>query len=142
MSSSDKYPLILAVLGGLAGFVDTLRYSDIVAALNTKRPLDDQIPFGISSWDDLKKTGIQGCYYWKVLREFHREFPGSKMCYWSLASIAWMFLLSAIAAGSLFLVRWTNSFRSVYSSAAPAVPTLKSWNPILAYRRTALSSAL
>jgi len=105
MSSRDKYLLILAVLGGLGGFVNTLLYSDIVAALNTKRPLDDQVPFGIFSWDDLKKTGIQGWHYWKVLSEFHREFPRSKLYRWSIVSLVWMFALFLIAIGVLFSLK-------------------------------------
>jgi hypothetical protein len=99
MSSRDKVLVILAVCGGLGGFVNTLLYSDLVAALNSKRPADDQIPFAIISWDDFKKTRIGRWSYWKVLREFHRKFPDSKLYQWSIASAGWMFLLFAIALG-------------------------------------------
>jgi hypothetical protein len=102
MSSRDKFLVIWAILGGLGGLVNTLLYSDIVAALNTRRPPDDPIPFGITSWDDFRKTRIGAWSYWKVLREFRREFPDSKLDYWSIVSAAGMFLLFAIAAGFLF----------------------------------------
>ena len=102
MSSRDKFLVIWVILGGLGGLVNTLLFSDVIAALNTNRSPDDPIPFGLTSWDDFKKTRIGGWSYWKVLREFRREFPNNKLCYWSMGSAGWMFLLFAIAVGFLF----------------------------------------
>jgi hypothetical protein len=102
VSSRDKFLVIWAILGGLGGLVNTLLYADVVAALNTKRSPDDPIPFAVMSWDDFKKTRIGAWSYWKVLREFRREFPDSKLYYWSIVSAAWMFLLFATAARFLF----------------------------------------
>jgi hypothetical protein len=105
MSNRDKILVILAFLTGIGGLVHTLLYSDIVEALNARRPPDDQIPFGIFSWDDFKKTHIQGWFYWKALTEFHREFPRSKLYRWSIVSLAWMFVLFLISIGVLFSLK-------------------------------------
>jgi hypothetical protein len=99
MSSSEKFLVVLAILGGVGGLLNTLLYSDIVAALNARRPPDDAIPFTIMSWDEFKKKGRW--HYWQVLMQFHREFPDSKLYYWSIVCAAWMFLLFVIAIGVL-----------------------------------------
>jgi hypothetical protein len=99
MSSRDKFLIVMALLGGVGGLVNTLLYSEIVAALNTRRPPDDAIPFGVMSWDDFKK--MHGWWYWKVLTQFHREFPASKLYYWSIVSVGWMLALFVIAIGVL-----------------------------------------
>jgi hypothetical protein len=98
MSSRDKVLVILAVCGGLGGLVNTLVYSDIVSALNSKRTPGDSIPFALT---DLTRKNWEWSY-WKVLREFHREFPDSKLNHWSIVSVGWMFLLFAIALGIAF----------------------------------------
>jgi hypothetical protein len=57
MSSGAKFLVILAILGGVGGLVNTLLDSEIVAALNTRRSPDDAIPFAIVSWDEFRKKG-------------------------------------------------------------------------------------
>ena len=93
MSGRQLLPFILAAIGGLGGFVDTVVYSDMVAALNALRAPNDQIPFAITDWDALKSPLDGGrLTYWHVLRQFRREFPHSRLNAWNVASLAWMLI--------------------------------------------------
>ena len=94
-------PIILAVIGGLGGLVNTLVYSEIVSALNSRRSPDDPIPFAMT---DLTRKNLEWSY-WKVLAEFRRDFPDSRLYLWSSVSLGWMLLLAVIAVGSVFLSR-------------------------------------
>lgn len=102
MSSRGVIPFLIAAIGGLGGLVGTLVWSDMLRAVNRQRPPDNQIPFGLVTWSDFAR-------YWPlrrrpVIQEFRRLHPGSRLHYWYVASLIWMYVLVAIAfATALFL---------------------------------------
>ena len=104
MSNRELIACGLAIMGGFGGLAGTLAWSDIVAALNSRRSLDDQVRFGFTSREDF--AWLSNNYphpYWRLLKEFRQQNPGSRLYRWFVISLAWMFFF-VIAAGATILL--------------------------------------
>jgi hypothetical protein len=99
MSSREIVPFVIAFIGGIGGLVNTLVWSDILTMVNRSRPVDDQIPIAVTSRSDVQSAMKNFPFRRrKILDQFHREFPQSRLNYWYWASVGWMgFCVSAVA---------------------------------------------
>jgi len=52
MSFREIIPFVLAAVGGIGGLANALAGMEIVDALNTNRPTDDQIPNPPLAWNE------------------------------------------------------------------------------------------
>jgi hypothetical protein len=103
MSSRDLVPFVIAFIGGLGGLVNTVVWRDILTIVNRARPVDEQIPFAFTSLSDVEWAMRNFPFYpWKVLNQFHREFPQSRLYYWYWGSVAWMGLCFVALIVTLF----------------------------------------
>jgi hypothetical protein len=101
MSFPDIIPFILATVGGIGGMANALAGIEIVDALNTNRPIGDQIPNPPLAWNDFvwfsKNPGFG---YWSCRRRYREQFPEGKLVSWQNAGLLWMvcFFIAAACA--------------------------------------------
>jgi hypothetical protein len=103
-SSREILATVIAFFGGMGGLASTLVWSDILSALNRSRPADDQIPFAITTRSDVRWL-LKNFQFdrWRFLKDFHHEFPQSRLYYWYLASFGWMALCFVTCAALIFI---------------------------------------
>ena len=103
MSSREIVPFVIAFIGGMGALVNTLVWSDILTTVNRSRPVDDQIPFAVTSLSDVR-WAIKNIPFHrrKILQQFHREFPQSRLYYWYWASVGWIGLCAVAVIVTLY----------------------------------------
>jgi len=88
--------IAFAVSGAIGGLATTIMYQTMVDGLNRRRSTDDQIPATFGTVKDVRwYLANAPSPYWKVLREFHSQFPQSRMYFWNIVIF--------IVMGALFL---------------------------------------
>jgi hypothetical protein len=92
---------ILVALVGVSGLIQWLLYLDMVDAINTKLPEDDQIPLMVVTWSELTKSFGRGVWY--VPREFRRLFPDRRIYLWHTAAIIFMYVCGLTAVAVVIL---------------------------------------
>lgn len=102
-SVRELAPFVAAFIGGWGGLASALSWMSIADALNRSRTPEDQIPTLTGSWTDLKRhwelAGSYGLFYrWKLLKEFHRDNPNSRLYFWCVGGEVWLFGFMCIAA--------------------------------------------
>ena len=96
-------PIGLCFIGGWGGLVGTIVWWQIVDALNCKRAASDQIPIAFASRKDFAWLLENYPYpFWKILKEFRRQYPESRLYLWYIISVVWMF--SFIGVGGVVLI--------------------------------------
>ena len=99
MSFREIIPFVLAAVGGVGGLANAVAGMEIVDALNTMRPADDQIPNPPLAWNEFvwfsKNRGFD---YWSCRRRYREQFPEGKLVSWQNAGIVWMFCFFIAAA--------------------------------------------
>ena len=98
--------IAFAATGAIGGLTSTLMYQTMVDALNRRRPADDQIPATFGSAKDVRWALANASPYWLVLKEFHRQFPQSRMYFWSIAILVSMFAMFVAVALAMILPHW------------------------------------
>jgi hypothetical protein len=92
MSTREIIPFVVAAIGGIGAAVAALIHMGMVDALNTRRPIEAQIPNPPVTWSEFKWFGKNpGFDYWSVLRKYREEFPDGKLRFWHTAGLVWMF---------------------------------------------------
>jgi hypothetical protein len=80
MSFREIIPFVLAAVGGIGGLANALAGMEIVDALNTNRPTDDQIPNPPLAWNGVRlvfeKSGIR---LLELSTEISRTISGRKI---------------------------------------------------------------
>jgi hypothetical protein len=103
MSIREIIPFALAAIGGIGGLVNALVEMEIVDALNTKRPPDNQIPNPPLSWNELTwYLKNPGFHYWGCRRRYRDQFPNGRLLSWQTASLVWM-ISFFVASAFLFV---------------------------------------
>jgi hypothetical protein len=104
----QAYILItFAVTAAIGGVATAIMNSVMVNALNLGRPADDQIPAVIGSSRDLRwYLRNAPSPYWRVLMQFHLQFPESRLYFWSILTLTIM-LIMFVAAGLSMLLTLT-----------------------------------
>ncbi len=82
-------PLGLAFVGGWGGLVNTLVWWQILEAPNTRRRPEDCFQIGFHSWPGPGKR--HPWFAWPLIREFRAQFPDSRLYFWYIVSIGWLF---------------------------------------------------
>jgi hypothetical protein len=104
MPKHEVILFVLAGIGGIAGPVGALIWSPIVDVLNSKRAASDQIPFGFASRKGFAWLLENYPYpFRKMLKEFRRQYPESRLHLWYIIRVVWMFSFLAVAAVVLIL---------------------------------------
>jgi hypothetical protein len=102
LTTRELIPLAIGYLGCWGGVIGTIVWWQIIDLLNTRRPPEDQIPAAIVTYKDFIK------YYplpvWRHVRDFHRQFPESRLYFWYWASLAWLFTLGLTSIVLLMIV--------------------------------------
>ena len=96
LAPKDLLPFALAFVGGWGGLGATIVWWQILDLLNTRRPPDDQLPVAILTRRDFVKHWP--IPVWRHVRDFHRQFPESKLYYWYWGCVAWLYTF-VVAAG-------------------------------------------
>lgn len=106
----QAYILIaFAVAAAIGGLTTAIMNSAMIGALNRRRPVDDQISAVIGGSKDLRwylKNAPSP--YWRILKEFHQQFPESRLYLWSILTLAIMLVMFVIAGVSMFLTFKTH----------------------------------
>ncbi|HEY2109682.1 MAG TPA: hypothetical protein VGH17_07255 [Candidatus Acidoferrales bacterium] len=106
MSFPEIIPFVLAAVGGIGGLANALAGMEMVDALNTKRPADNQIPNPPVTRTEfawfLKNPGFG---YWGCRRKYRDQFPHGNLLSWQNASMLWMFCFFIAAAWAFVRAR-------------------------------------
>lgn len=106
MSIREIIPFVLAAVGGIGGMANALVAMEIVDAVNTKRPADNQIPNPPLKWNEfLWFLKNPGSHYWGCRRRYREQFPEGSLLWWQNASILWMFCFFIASAFLLIKIR-------------------------------------
>jgi hypothetical protein len=99
MSKREIIPFLLAAIGGIGGLVNALVSMSMVDAVNPKRPPDDQIPSLVTRWKDYEWLLQNFPFpYRRPWKEYLQQFPKSRLYFWHVVSLIWMF--------GFFLICW------------------------------------
>jgi hypothetical protein len=99
------FAVVLATGAAACGVANAIMNLVMIGALNRVRSPENRIPVAITTarqWESF--TGNARLPYFRVLKEFHQQFPHSPLYFWSIfASICMIAMVLSLGFTAIFL---------------------------------------